>query len=136
MSHTAEASVVNDCSPTNTEPSVIVLAKRVFRDWEHLRVYYVLILGGFAMLLAIPGAIHNGSYLLTLRGIVDIAEVGIVANICYFTGPISETYVRWLGYEQKWVRWFLFVGGTLLSVVQVLFTLGSVVASAAASIPN
>ncbi len=61
--------------------------------------------------------------LLDTVGAVLIAEGAIVANLCYFAGPIIETYVRWLGYDRKWVRWFLFVGGTVLTGMLAIATM-------------
>ncbi|MEO8270952.1 MAG: hypothetical protein ABI557_14610, partial [Aureliella sp.] len=58
-----------------------------------------------------------------LRTIILIIEGAIVANACYFAGPITETYVRWLGYEGKWIRWFLFLGGTLLTAILAVETM-------------
>lgn len=97
----------------------------MFIAWERLRVVYVVLLGVFTIVLAIPGVIYNGSQLLTFRGLIMIAEGAIVANVCFFAGPILETYVRWLGYDRKWVRWFLFAGGTVLTAILALISLAS-----------
>ena len=115
------------CEPSTVESgvSIVAMAKSVFIAWEKLRIAYVMLLGAFTMMLSIPGVIYNGSHLLTLRGLIMIAEGAIVANVCYFAGPIIETYVHWLGYHRKWVRWFLFVGGTILTVVLAFFSLAS-----------
>ena len=75
-------------------------------------------LGMLTLLLAGPN-------IQQFRTLMLIAEGAIVANICYFAGPIVETYVRWLGYDGKWVRWFLFVGGTSLTAVLAFASLAS-----------
>lgn len=105
--------------------SIVALAKPVFIAWERLRIAFILLLGAFTMVLAIPGVIHNGPQLLAFRGLIMIGEGAIVANVCYFAGPIIETYVRWLGYDRKWVRWFLFAGGTVLTAILALISLAS-----------
>ena len=105
------------CPRNSTDVSTVTLAKRVFLAWERLRVLYIALLGALTVLLAAPGVIHNGSQLFTFRGMIMLVEGAIVANMCYFAGPAIETYVRWLGYERYWVRWILFVGGTLLTAV-------------------
>ncbi len=79
---------------------------------------FIVMLGLLTLLLAGPN-------LTKLRTLVMIAEGAIVANLCYFAGPITETYVRWLGYERKWVRWFLFVGGTMLTGILAIVTMAS-----------
>jgi len=103
--------------PDSPEESTVTLAKRVFLAWERLRVLYITLLGALTIFLAMPGVIHNGALLFTFRGMVVLAEGAIIANICYFAGPTVETYVCWLGYERKWVRWLLFIAGTLLTAV-------------------
>lgn len=113
-----------------TEVPLMMLAKSVFLAWEKLRLIYIVLLGLWTLILAMPGVIYAGSQLFTFRGIVMVAEGAFVANICYFAGPVIETYVRWLGYEGKWVRWFLFLGGTVLTVIL------STVSLASGSIPN
>jgi len=124
-SPTTDTTVGPKPSTAESGVSIAALAKPVFIAWERLRIIYVLVLGVFTIMLAIPDVIYNGSQLLTFRSLVMIAEGAIVANVCYFAGPIIETYVRWLGYNRKWVRWFLFVGGTILTVVLAFFSLAS-----------
>ncbi|WP_146393873.1 hypothetical protein [Planctomycetes bacterium CA13] len=55
--------------------------------------------------------------LLQGRTLGIIVKAAIAANVCYFAGPILETYVLWLGYNRSWVRWFLFLGGMLLTAI-------------------
>ena len=98
--------------------------------WERLRVLYIALLGALTVFLAMPGVIHNGSQLFTFRGMFILVEGAIIANICYFAGPTVETYVRWLGYDRKWVRWILFIGGTLLTAML------AIVSIAEALLPN
>ena len=53
----------------------------------------------------------------------------VIANICYFAGPILETYITWLGYRGRWLRIVLFVLGTLLSCTLALIVLIDVLMS-------
>ncbi len=94
------------------------IAKWTFLAWERLRVIYIILLGLLTLLLA-------GPELLRLRTMVMVVEGAIVANICYFAGPIIEIYVRWLGYRGKWLRWFLFISGTLVSAVLAIAAMAS-----------
>ncbi|QDV47170.1 hypothetical protein Enr13x_70790 [Stieleria neptunia] len=95
------------------------IAKSTFLAWERLRLIFVVVLGLLTLLLAGPD-------LTKLRTLVLIAEGAIIANVCFFAGPIIETYVRWLGYDRKWVRWFLFVGGTMLTAMLAVATMASI----------
>ena len=101
------------------EPETIsAIAKSTFLAWERLRVVYVGLLG--ALTIAISGsAIFQPDLLL------PIVIGGIIANICFFAGPAIETYVRWLGYQGKWVRLLLFIGGTLLTALLAIAMLGT-----------
>ncbi|TWT84572.1 hypothetical protein CA13_60520 [Planctomycetes bacterium CA13] len=92
------------------------IARSTFLAWEKLRVVFIVLLGLLTVLLA-------GRSLMRLRILLLIVEGAIAANVCYFAGPIIETYVRWLGYDGKWVRWFLFVGGTLLTAILAIAAL-------------
>ena len=124
-SPTDDAVISDVVSSNSTEISLASLAKSVFIAWERLRIVYIVVLGAFTLTLAIPGVLANGSHFLAFRGIVMILGGAIVANICYFAGPMIETYIRWLGHDRKWVRWFLFVGGTVLTAMLALASLAS-----------
>ena len=125
LSPTPETTTGRASSTIESEASVVALAKPVFRAWERLRIVYILLLGSFTAMLAIPGVIYNGAQLLTLGGLIMIAEGAIAANVFYFAGPIVETYVRWLGYDRTWVRWLLFAAGTVLTAILAFVSLES-----------
>lgn len=112
-SETAASPLSADSIPTLGE-----IAKQTFLAWEKLRIAYIVSLGLLTVLLAGPN-------LTNLRTLIMITEGAIVANVCYFAGPVTETYVRWLGYDRKWVRWFLFGGGLLLTALLVFATMAS-----------
>ncbi len=95
-----------------------VIAKPVFLAWERLRVVYVVVLGLLTVLI-------TGSSLLRAEVLVTVVQGALFANVCYLAGPLVETYVRWLGYPGSWVRWFLFVAGTLFTAGGVLVVLGA-----------
>lgn len=91
-------------------PTLVDIVKTTFLAWERLRIFYVLLLGLFTLFLVAPQPIH-------IPIVIVIAGGAVFANLCYFAGPILESYVRWLGYRGKWLRWFLFIGGTLLTAI-------------------
>ena len=89
------------------------IAKRVFLDWEKLRLAYIGILVAFTILI---GWSQLGD--LEFWGIAIFG--GVVANLCYFLGPIVETYVTWLGLRSVAIRWIMFVAGTLFTMAGAL----------------
>lgn len=94
--------------PTVSQRSLGEIARRVFLSWEKLRVVFI-------MALSLLTALLTGPDLLRWRVLLFVIEGAVLANLAYFAGPIVETYVCWLGYDRKWVRWFLFVSGTLFT---------------------
>jgi len=125
ISPTIDTPFTGNSSSNHAGPSLLSLARSVFIEWERLRIVYIVTLGAFTMMLAVPGVFYNGSQLLSMRGLLMIAEGAIVANIIYFAGPTTETYYRWLGYDRKSCRWFLFLSGTLLTAVLAIVFLSS-----------
>ncbi len=84
------------------------IARTTFLAWEKLRILYNVVLV-FLTLVAAAKSVWTLS-LLTM------AVAGAVfANLCYFAGPIIETYVTWLGYRGKQLRVWLFISGTLFA---------------------
>lgn len=126
MTDNPYASPSVDISPDTTaelpsselSKSFAAIAKPTFLAWERLRIFFVVVLGLLTLLL-------SGPNIAKIHTLVLIAEGAIFANICYFAGPIVETYVRWLGYDGKWVRWFLFVGGTTLTAILAIASMAS-----------
>lgn len=113
------APTTGSTSAVDTAPQTLAaIAKSTFLAWERLRVVYIVLLGLLTLLLA-------GPELLRLRMTVMVVEGAIVANVCYFAGPVIEIYVRWLGYRGKGLRWFLFISGTLVSAVLAIATMAS-----------
>jgi hypothetical protein len=96
--------------PTHVDPNLASIAKPVFLAWERLRVIYVFVLAVVSIVLLGPSGFMNARLLLRLF------EGAVVANVLIFAGPVTETYVHWLGFRQNWLRWVLFFSGALLSV--------------------
>ena len=80
--------------------------KQVFFAWEKLRVLYVAALAVVTLSnIPIEAMKH-------LEVWVAVAVLAVGANVCYFAGPIAETYLCWLGLRRNMVRTALFVVGT------------------------
>lgn len=101
------------------DPTLLQIAKPVFRSWEKLRVVYVGLLTLLTLVLL-------GRELLTLRVLAEVVFGAIAVNVAFFAGPILETYVRWLGYRGPFLRWVLFGLGTLFSILVTLIALLSI----------
>jgi len=107
---TPTTSLESPTEPEGAHRSLLATARRVFLAWEKLRIAYVIILALITLLLI------GVSGILNLRLLRLIIMGAVAANVAYFAGPTIETYVRWLGYNKIWPRWFMFIGGTLFSI--------------------
>jgi len=95
------------------------MARTTFLAWEKLRIVYVLVLGTLTLLL-------TGFRVIEIDVLIPLIFGGFVANVCYFAGPIMETYVRFLGYRGKVLRWGLFTTGLVLTAILAVASLASI----------
>jgi len=98
--------------------------RAIFLRWEKLRILYNLIVGAvgvaaivFCVLAWTDLFARPVSVWALIRPIIGALFYGIAANICYFLGPVFESYVRWLGLRVPYVTQALFITGTVLSVL-------------------
>lgn len=108
---TQTISLETSIEPGDADRSLLAIARSVFLAWEKLRIAYVVILTLLTVLLI------GLSGILDLRLLRLIILGAVVANVGFFAGPTIETYVRWLGYNKAWPRWFMFLAGTLLAML-------------------
>lgn len=97
--------------------SLSAIARRTFLAWEKLRVIYV------GLLAIITIGMIAGSGKFPWHAAVAVVFGAVVCNLCFFAGPIIETYVVWLGFRQPWPRWLMFISGTFLSAAAAVVTL-------------
>ncbi len=93
------------------------LARRIFVAWERLRIVYNSVL---ALTVLCVGTIYYLQYrppALPLTGLLGIVVPFIGANVCFFAGPIVETYLAWLGNRTETLRLIMMLLGTGLSMV-------------------
>ena len=90
--------------------NLMEIARSTFLAWEKLRFLYIGLLGTLTLLLC-------GREIVNIEILMLVIAGAFVANVCYFAGPILETYVSWLGLKGKWFRWMLFTVGTLFTMV-------------------
>lgn len=107
----SQAVAVPIAAPLAEDAAQKSTVKQVFFAWEKLRVLYVLALAAVTLTSIPPEAMKR------LDVWVAVAILAIGANVCYFAGPIAETYLCWLGLRRKLVRSALFVGGTVFAVL-------------------
>ena len=112
----ADTVISSSDSENVVEPTLLQIAKRVFLDWEKMRLIYIGVLVAFTLLV---GFSELGNPVFWGVSIVG----AIIANLCYFLGPIVDTYVSWLGFRSVALRWTMFVLGTLLTMAGVLVTI-------------
>jgi hypothetical protein len=93
-----------------TNSGLLEIARSTFLAWEKLRFLYIGLLGTLTLLLC-------GREIVNLEILLMVIAGAFVSNVCYFAGPILETYVTWLGLKGKWFRWLLFTVGTLFTMV-------------------
>lgn len=97
-------------STTASNSNLMEIARSTFLAWEKLRFLYIGLLGTLTLLLC-------GREIVNIEILMIVIAGAFVANVCYFAGPILETYVSWLGLKGKWFRWMLFTVGTLFTMV-------------------
>jgi len=100
--------------------------RRIFVRWEMLRIAYNAALA--ALVIILVALLHDVE--------TDWPELGrlcvvgaVVANVCFFAGPLAEVYLNWLGVRSRGVTVILFSMGTVfamgLASIAVLSSLGS-----------
>ena len=100
-----------DSSPPDTLGRI---ARGIFLAWEKLRLWYIGILTAVTLI----ATMLDFKALVTSPDYWSVVLSGaVVANLCYFAGPLVETYVTWLDFRVSWLRPLLFILGTLLSVI-------------------
>jgi hypothetical protein len=92
--------------------------KPVFLKWENLRIPYNLIL---ALVLVFSHGTSMGWRFLHPFVLLIWLIGAVLANLCFLTGPLAESYIAWLGLRSPIVTAVLFVGGVLISIPCVLF---------------
>jgi uncharacterized membrane protein YidH (DUF202 family) len=81
---------------TTPEWGIQSVARRVFLAWERLRLRYNAVL----IAICLFTGFLSGAYKLPEFWIACVVA-GIGANVCYFAGPITETYLTWLRKEES-----------------------------------
>ena len=96
--------------------------RETFLAWERLRVAYVVVLAGLCSSLALlcgPETYADPLFWLHCA----IGAVG--ANVAFFAGPVAESYLGWLSFPRRPVRFVTFAVGlsfsAVLATVCVLF---------------
>lgn len=101
---------------------VLEMARPIFIQWEKLRIIYNVVLVfvtlGISGSILVPQMQTAGfeSYLKLLSHLSFTALCGaVIANLCFFAGPLLETYVKWLWSQFRFPRTALLIAGTLFA---------------------
>ena len=89
------------------ERSLMEIAKSTFLAWEKLRIFYIAILAIFCIVcILVVSSVQANTMAGLSHSWVELlfALIGgaVFANVCFFAGPIVETYVCWLGASAGW----------------------------------
>ncbi len=100
--------------PADSPPvRTMLIARAVFIKWEKLRIVYNILLLVLLWFVVTPMTHRSvlNPFLLTyyLLG-------GLAANMCFFAGPLLESYLAWLKIQSPWITAAIFIGGVLVSV--------------------
>ena len=93
----------------------------VFLRWERWRLIYNLALVGLVITLAIAWGDGNSNW---AHFAVECVLGAVVANLCYFAGPITVAYLQWLGIHHRAITPFLFGCGLVLTIGLAVVTVG------------
>ncbi|MDX1962144.1 MAG: hypothetical protein SFX18_03260 [Pirellulales bacterium] len=93
--------------------------REIFLRWERLRLVFNAVLVALSLIVGSAFGLLN-----TFRFWLLCVEGGIVLNICYFAGPVVESYFTWLtGRELKDMGFILFILGTILCMLAAVFSI-------------
>jgi hypothetical protein len=72
----------------------------------------------FATLESFTAAGPEPGYHERLRLLILYVGMGaVIANACFFAGPIAVSYVKWIGWRPRWLTPLLFAVGTLFTML-------------------
>jgi hypothetical protein len=100
---------MNDNAPPSIDwPTV----RRIFLRWEWLRIAYNAVLAAVVVVLIVQQ--HDDE--IAWASLAYACAVGaVVANLCFFAGPLAEAYLHWLGARLPGVTVILFSMGTVFA---------------------
>ncbi len=106
--------------------------RQVFLQWEWLRIWYnaalvvwVLGLTAFALSSRLGSeGVFSPKMMAAFwpRFALVCAEGAVISNLCFFLGPMAESYVHWLGKEARWLRMTLFGSGLVFTLLAAFVT--------------
>ena len=118
------ASVVDQSTrePTGPAGDTPIDFRETFRFWELRRRWiYNGILVVWTILLYLVFCGFQADPILG-GGIIGGA---LIANLCYFAGPVAEAYAKAVGLWLPWMRETMFAGGTLIAMFLAACVVGA-----------
>lgn len=107
-------------------------ARRIFRHWEWLRLWYNAALVVWVLVIVTVyyvGALGGPTQPLSLSFWLTVAQCGLVSNVFFFLGPVAELYLCWLGIENRALRLLLFLLGLAFTGFAALAVVGFLLAT-------
>ncbi len=103
-----------EASAATAEPSTFeAIARKVFLEWEKLRLIYVAVL----VVATLGAAALRAQVFYTVEFWATAILGAFVTNMCFFCGPAVESYLTWIKAKPAFLRMALFVIGTIASVI-------------------
>jgi hypothetical protein len=106
------------------EGSFFASAKRICIEWEKLRILYNGALIAWVVYLV---EANQPALFETFAFWITCIVGAIVANVCFFAGPLAETYFHWIGFKHWSIRWAMLLIGTQLAALLATGTLMGVI---------
>ncbi len=105
----------------SAKETLVETMRDVFLRWERWRLVYNLALIGLVISLAVAWGDSNSNW---ARFAVECVLGAVIANLCYFAGPITVAYLRWLGIYHRAIAPFLFGCGLVFTMGFAVVTVG------------
>ncbi len=106
-------------APPPPTSSTAEMLRSTFFLWEQLRLIYNLVL---VVVVVTVTAWNDPSKFLLPHFWGLVIPGAVVANLCFFAGPVADSYLRWLGLRHESVTAGIFTLGTLLAIVLAIFS--------------
>lgn len=110
-----------DHSPGLVDKSRYAAVGEVVVMWEKLRFLYNAIMIPFAILVFAMMFLTTRAVMQSPLGILPIG--GIFANLCFCAAPLVDGYLTWFGFRHRYITAFLFVCGTVSTMLLATFVL-------------
>ncbi len=121
---------MNSVQPDNPSPPASVpfreIVTNAIRYWELRRLWYNVALAGIVLAYFYAG-LPASRVLLNTDGVLDLAVLAILANVCYCAAYVVDVFAQFSGFRAPWLRWrwlLLLLGIAFAGILTRSFALG------------